>query len=96
MVRSWPSRLTKAVSGSVVLLQQGSVSMSVTPVTTKGQEDAHDLGRYRITCRYLRAVLPRETCSSEWLMLPLEDMGTSEPRLLLGDISDPLAASHHT
>jgi hypothetical protein len=45
------------MSESMVLLQLGSVSMSVTQVTTKGQMDIHGLGCHRIPGRYLKAVL---------------------------------------
>lgn len=44
MVRSWPSCYN---DWSMILLQLGSVSMSVAGVTIKGQADIHDLGFHK-------------------------------------------------
>ena len=65
----------RAMSGSMVQLQLGSLLMSVALVTTKGQADIHGLGCHR------------DTFCSEWPMLPPEAMGTSRLRLLLGAMS---------
>lgn len=45
------------------------------------------LNYYKRPCGYLRAVLLRRTCCSEWPALPPELMGTSGLKLLLGAIS---------
>lgn len=59
-MRSWPGLLPKAMSGSVVLLQLGSMLMSVACVTTKGQMDVCGLGCHWRPCGCLRAVLPKQ------------------------------------
>ena len=65
----------RAMSGSMVQLQLGSLLMSVALVTTKGQADIHGLGCHR------------DTFCSEWPVVETEAMGTSRLRLLLGAMS---------
>lgn len=46
MVTSWPRLPMRAMSGVVVLLQLGSVTMSVAQFITKGHADVNDLNCY--------------------------------------------------
>lgn len=43
MLKYWPVLPLKAMSGSMVMQQQGSVSISVDHITTKGHEDVPGL-----------------------------------------------------
>jgi hypothetical protein len=86
---STPGPLPKAMLGFVTL-QLGSVSMSVSRITTKGQADVCDVESRWRPCGYLRAMLPWEglgTYGSEWLELPPEAMEISGPMLLSGAMS---------
>ena len=59
MVRSWPGLLPRAMSQSMVLLQSGSMLMSVTQVITEGQANVYGLGCHWRPFGYQRVVLPR-------------------------------------
>lgn len=55
---TFPCLPPRAMSGSMVLLQLGSVAMSVAQVTTKGQIDVWT-GLPQRPYGYLRNILPR-------------------------------------
>lgn len=46
MVTSWPGLLLRTMSGFIVLLQLGLLSMSMAQVTTEGHADVPDLDKH--------------------------------------------------
>lgn len=58
------------MSGSMVLLQLGSVLFSMTQVTTKGHVYVHDLGGHLRLCGCLRTMHNQGTYWSECPVLP--------------------------
>lgn len=61
-VMSRPGLLPRALSGSMVLLQPGSVLMPMTHAATKGHKDAQGLGCHLWPCGCLRTVSLLGSC----------------------------------
>lgn len=60
MVRSWLRLPVRAMSGVMVLLNLGSVLMSVAQFTTKSQVDVHGLCQHQRPRGCLRSLLPQK------------------------------------
>lgn len=75
--KKWPDLQLRTVSGSMDLLQSGTVLMYVAPVIIQGLTDA------RVPCLYLRAMLLLGPYQFEWPGLPSEAMVTSRSKWLL-------------
>lgn len=69
-------QLRRAMSGSVVLTQPGSVLTPVVQVAAKGHKDAQCLGCSLWPCRSLKAMISPGSWQSEWPALSPEVMVT--------------------
>ena len=82
MVISRPSGLLRTVSGSMVLLQLGSVLQAVAHTATRVHMESWCLGHSRWPSWNLRPMLQLEPYRSERPVLPPGAMVSSKPGLL--------------
>lgn len=79
----------RAMSGSMAPLQQGSVLMSVTHVTSKGHEDVDGLDRLLRTCWWLSVMLNWSHPSlAIWLLQLRCGLGRARHTLHLGSVKE--------
>ena len=83
--------LPRAISGSMIVLQPGSVLTPMTHLTTKAMVMLRGLDHHLWPFWYPRAVPPLVPCGSEWPVLPLGDLMTTGFGLLPGAMSGFMA-----